>query len=207
MLAFLIIEEHHSKMKLQFLQVTNPVGSTMLGNRSFFSFCEHLKMVPNSKFSIQNFLLREGRSRHAEGYTRQAGKCKVGISSNPARLSGAWVPPDFHSYVCFLHRREGLGFLLEGGKIDMALQDPALRPHLFFFFPYFYFWEQGWATCSEGPPWSPPHLLCPHSALPTLSLGPQTKLHQGPVLTYSGSEMHVIKQELLSLLLWKRARE
>lgn len=82
----------------------------------------------------------------------------------------------------------------------MTLQDPALRPHLFFFLPYFYFWEQGWATCSAAtpPPWSPPHLLCPPSALPTLSLWPQTTLYQGPVLTYSGSEMHVIEQELLS---------
>lgn len=33
----------------------------------------------------------------------------------------------------------------------MALQDPALGPpHLFFFLPDFYFWEQGWATCGEA---------------------------------------------------------
>lgn len=90
-----------------------------------------------------------------------------------------------------------MGFLLEGGKVDMALQDPALRPHCFSSSLIFIFGSRVGPPAAKAPAEPSPRVLA-HSSLSTLSLWPQTKLRQGPVITYSGSEMRVIKQEPLS---------
>lgn len=80
----------------------------------------------------------------------------------------------------------------------MALQDPALRPHYFSSSLIFIFGSRVGPPAAKGPAEPSPRALA-HSSLSTLSLWPQTKLRQGPVITYSGSEMRVIKQEPLSL--------
>lgn len=89
---------------------------------------------------------------------------QVGATSSPAWLAGACMAWDFHSFVCFLHRREGLGLLPEGGKIGLALQDPALGPPLVFLPPWFLFLGAGLGHLQRSLQWSPPH-LCPPSHL------------------------------------------
>lgn len=81
----------------------------------------------------------------------------------------------------------------------MALQDPALGPPTCFSSSLIFIFGSRVGPPAEKPPMEPSPQAPPQSFLPTLSLWPQTQLHQGSALIYSRSGMRFIKQEPLSL--------
>lgn len=80
----------------------------------------------------------------------------------------------------------------------MALQDPVLWPHLFFFLPYFYFWEQGWATCSEGSCGALPTCTTPLFS-PLFPCDLRISCTRDQCSLIQGQRCMIIKQEPLSL--------
>ena len=156
--------------------------------------------VPNSKFSMKGFSLRRGESRSGGRQWLANREAQVGVNFQLAidfQVPG-WR--DFYRCVCLLRGRERLGFLLGRKENSLApyrvlVRGPICFPSSLVFIvgsevglPA----ETGLPSPVEPSPPVTPSLSPPHP----FSLWPQTKLGQGPALTYSGAGMDPPNKDL-----------